>query len=216
MFRRTLSILSVFGGIACAVLTTGCDRALPPEFEQKTGYPVSAPDSRACSLLTADTTRAVFVAGAVLESPAIETWKNAADAFIEGNLGVVPADTAVSIRNSDKRDTVYAVFRQMPGDPAGAIFYVSWDLRPGNTDASIEVSLFSKSGMVLPVQSTAMPLETAAGCTQSVLIGGQESVFPKIRSRTLISLDPGLYLVKMFISKPAAIGTIQMAVLHGA
>jgi hypothetical protein len=216
MFRKILSILSVLGGIAFAVVMSGCDRALPPEFQTKTGYPVSGPDARACALLTADSARAVFITGAVLESPAIRTWKGADDAFIAGHLGAVPEDTTVSILNPSKKDTVYAVYRQESAGTAGRLFYVSWDLQPANTDATVEISLLDRSGKAIPVRSAAMPLETAAGCTQSVSIGGLETALPKIRSRILFSLEPGLYLVKMFVSKPAAIGTFRMAVLHGA
>jgi hypothetical protein len=77
--------------------------------------------------------------------------------------------------------------------------------------------VFDAGGIVVKPVSTAMSLELAAACTQSVESGGQPASVPKIRGRYAYAFQPaqGRFLIRFILSKPQAVGSLQLAVLHG-
>jgi hypothetical protein len=217
MFHKSPAIPMISGILAYALLAAGCDRMLPTEFRKKTGSPVSGLDSRACGLMTADTADAVRLDAAVLPRPAIEAWRDADDAFIRANLDTVQAETALLIRNPQMEDTVFAFLPLPEGPPAETVFYLSWGLSPQSIDATVDFAVFeADGGLVLPV-SGAMKPELVAACTQSVETGGQPTAVPKIRGRFAYAFKPAQarLLIRFILSKPQAVGSLQLAVLHG-
>ena len=96
-------------------------------------------------------------------------------------------------------------------------FYLSWMLSPVNLDATVDMAVFGANGAAVRPVSTAMSLELAAACTQSVETGGQPASVPKIRGRYAYAFQPaqGRLLIRFILSKPQAVGTLQLAVLHG-
>ena len=217
MFRQSPVIPVISGILAGVLLTACCDRMLPTEFRKKTGYPVSGLDARACGLMAADTAAAVRIDAAVLPRPSIESWRNADDAFIRANLDTVPAEAALLVRNPLAEDTVFVFLPEPAGPSSQMTFYLSWMLSPSNLDATVDLAVFGAGGeAVLPV-STAMTPELVAGCTQSVESGGLPSAVPKIRGRYAYVFSPGQgrCLIRFILSKPRAVGSLQLAALHG-
>ncbi len=217
MFHKSPVIPVISGILACGLLAAGCERMLPTEFRKKTGYTVSGIDAKAASLMAADTAAAFRLDAAVLPRPAIEAWRNADDAFIRANLDTVPVETALLIRNPQSEDTVFA-FLPLPAiPPAETVFYLSWGLSPANLDATVDLAVFGADGIaVLPV-SGAMRPDLVAACTQSVETGGQPAAVPKIRGRYAYAFKPvqARLLIRFILSKPQAVGSLQLAVLHG-
>ncbi|MBN1893720.1 hypothetical protein JW906_04470 [bacterium] len=207
------------GWIPCLLLVAGCEGLLPDEFRDKSGYALSGPDETACRLLSADTTLApapnfIAVEGAVLDSAALQAWAGSPADSILALLDTLAEDTLVLVSNPAAAKTVYALFPQS-GAASGLLFFLTWDMDAGNVNATLELSLYDAAGRRVPVKGTAMPVETAAGCTQALEVGGQDMVLPSIRARYGFRLEPGVYLAAFAVSDPSAVGTFRLAVLHG-
>lgn len=216
---KRMTFLCALGWISCLLLIAACDGLLPEEFRDKSGYVLSGPDEKACGILSADTTASpvpnfLAVEGAVLDSAAFAAWAGPAADSVMALLDTLAEDTLLLISNPEAGKTVYALFRQ--SEPAsGRLFFLSWDMNAGNVNATIDLSLFDGQGRRVPATGTAMPVETAAGCTQALEVGGQGMVLPSIRARYGFPPEPGLYLAGFAISDPAAVGTFRLAILHG-
>jgi hypothetical protein len=168
--------------------------------------------------MTADTALSARIDGAVLPRPAILAWSTADDAFIRANLDTIPADRLVLVRNPQNEDTIYAFYGETAaGAAVGTAFFVSWDLKPGNLDAFVDIAAFDAEGNRLALTTGAMSLDLIATYTQTVETGGQPAAFPKIRGLAsgTFSAVPLRFLIRFILSKPQAIGTLQLAVLRG-
>jgi hypothetical protein len=218
MFHKPPLVRWIPAVLACVWLAAGCRQALPPELQKKTGISLSNRDARVCAIMTSDTASAARIDGAVLPSPAILAWNTADDAFIRANLDTIPADRLVLVRNPLNEDTIYAFYGETAaGASAGTAFFVSWDLKPGNIDATADFAAFDAGGNRVALTTGAMSLDLAAACTQTVETGGQPAAFPKIRGMAsgAFSAVPPRFLIRFILSKPQAIGTLQLAVLRG-
>jgi len=192
---------------------------LPTELREKTGYAVSGVDATAVGLMAADTTGTApdGMDAAVLPRPALDSWIAADDAFILANLDTVETDKAFLIRNPQLEDTVFAFMPARSGPSAETVFYLSWELSPANLDATVDLAVFDAAGGAVLPSSSAMSPELMAACTRKVETGGLPAAVPKIRGRYAYAFNPaqGRFLIRFVLSKPQAIGPLQVAVLHG-
>jgi hypothetical protein len=218
MFHKPPLVRWIPGVLACVWLAAGCQRALPPELQKKTGVSLSDRDAWACAAMMADSASAARIDGAVLPRPAIAAWSAADDAFIRANLDTIPADRRVFVRNPANEDTIYAFYAETAANPsAGTAFYISWDLKPGNLDAYVDIAAFDALGNRVNLTTGVMSLDLAAKFTQTVETGGQPAAFPKIRvlATGTFNEEPSKFLIRFILSKPQAIGTLQLAVIRG-
>ena len=218
MFHKPPPHRWIPAALACVWLAAGCQRALPPELQKKTGVTLSDRDAGVCAIMKQDTASAFEIDGAVLPRPAIPAWSTADDAFIRANLDTIPADRLVHIRNPLNEDTVYAFYGETADDAtSGTAFFISWDLKPVNLDAYVDLAAFDAEGNRVALTNGSMSLDLAAACTQTVETGGQPAAFPKIRclASGAFSAIPPKFLIRFILSKPRAIGTLQLAVLRG-
>ena len=214
-----MKFLCAMGWVSSLLLVAGCDGLLPEEFRDKSGYAMPGLDETACRILSTDTTAVpvpnfIAVEGVPLDSAAFAAWAGPAADSIGALLDTLALDTLLLISNPEAGKTVYALLRQSE-TASGLLFFLSWDMNTGNVNATLDLSLYDGEGRRVAVTGTAMPVETAAGCTQALEVGGQDMVLHSIRARYGFSPDPGFYLAGFVISDPAAVGTFRLAILRG-
>jgi len=212
------------------LVAINCEKQLPSEFQEKDYKNISGIDSRACFLLSRDSTRTDTVivgsdttfstiryycpiTAAYLEAPVDSVWTNASDSLIQARFDTLLTDTTLIINNSAGLTNCYAYFENNSGTTATNYLFISWDLTEENLDAYIEPDLFNKSGEPMKLISDQIDLATIAGCTEAVAIGGIDMAMPKIRARLVYELPPGKYLVKFYISEPITVGNFRLVIL---
>ena len=212
------------------LMTFNCEKQLPSEFQKKDYKNIADVDSRACFLLSRDSTRTdTLIVGsdttfttirfycpitaAYLEEPFDSIWANASDSLIQARFDTLLTDTTLIINNSAAQSKCYAYYENSDGTTSKKYFFISWDLTEENLDAYIEPDLFNKSGERMKLMSDQIDLATIAGCTEAVEIGGIDVAIPKIRARYVYELPPGKYLVKFYISEPETIGNFRLVIL---
>lgn len=211
-------------------LILACEDQLPSDFQTSLDHQMLAVDQTACHFLSRDLTRTdtvvvgkdttftthrfyVPVVATGLSQSLEEAWVNAGDEFIRTQYDTLAADTTLLVSNPETETMIYALFPKPTGLPAKTIFFLSWELTEENYDAYIDVKIYAKSGKEIPMQSADMQLETIAGCTQKIQMGGATVAVPAIRARFVYSVDAGAYLVRFSLSEPASIGAFRLVLL---
>jgi len=230
-FHINKKIFTSFIFILFALALLVCEKQLPQELQEKSNYPISDFDGMACHFLSQDTTKTDTVIVGMDTSYVINrfyipvtanhpegtienNWTNASDSLIQALYDNVITDTTLLLKNPTESDTVYVYYEEKSGSTNETVFFTSWDLTEENSDAYIEILIFDKNGEKTQELSNSMDLETIAGCTQTVEVGGQEVVFPKIRIRKSYELPGGKYLIRFYISEPATVGMFRLVVLQ--
>ncbi|MBC8181078.1 hypothetical protein H8E88_08140 [candidate division KSB1 bacterium] len=231
IFNISKKFFTSFIFILLALALVVCEKQLPQELQKKNNYPISDFDGSACSFLSRDTTRTDTVVVGIdttfitnrfyipvttvhLETSIENSWTNASDSIIQALYDIVITDTTMLLKNPTESDTAFVYYQEQSGSSNETVFFISWDLTEQNSDAYIEIDIFNKSGEKVQEQSNSMDLETIAGCTQAIEVGGQEVVLPKIRSRKSYELPEGQYLIRFYISEPTTVGTFRLVVLQ--
>ncbi len=212
------------------LIAINCEKQLPSEFQKKDYKNVSEIDSRACLLLSRDSTRTdtIIVAGDTtfstirlycpitavsLTAPFDSLWVNASDSLIQTVFDTLLTDTTLIVNNLAGLSNCYAYYEINSTATSSSYLFISWDLNEDNVDAYIELDLFNSKGEPIQLISNSMAVETIAGCTEPVEIGGIDVTIPKIRARYVYELPPGKYLVRFYISEPATIGKFRLVIL---
>ncbi len=231
IFNISKKIFTSFVFILLALALVVCEKQLPQELQGKNNYPISDFDGSACSFLSRDTTRTDTVVVGMdttyntnrfyipittvhLEASIENSWTNASDSLIQALYDTVITETTLLLKNPTESDTAFVFYQAQSGSSNETVFFTSWDLTEQNSDAYIEIDIFNKSGEKVQEQSNSMDMETIAGCTQTVEVGGQEVVLPKIRSRKSYEIPDGQYLIQFYISEPTSVGTFRLAILQ--
>ena len=224
-------LIVLVGCILLLLVLIVCEKQLPQDLQKEDNYPISDFDAKACHYLTQDTTKTdtvvvgmdttyvtkkqyVPVTGVHLDLPIANAWINASDSLINALFDTLVSDTTLLINNPSAADTIFALYDQLAGETKQTYFFISWDLNEENVDAYIEIDVFKKDGKKADLITTGIDLETVAGCTQTVEIGGQPVVLPKVRARFVYELPEKQYLVRFYISEPITVGTFRMAILQ--
>lgn len=212
------------------LIAINCEKQLPSEFQKKDYKNVSEIDNRACLLLSRDSTRTdtVIAAGDTtfstmrlycpitavsLKEPFDSLWVNASDSLIQAVFDTLATDTTLIIDNLAGLNKCYAYYEVNSVTASSSYLFISWDLNEDNVDAYIEPDLFNSKAERIQVISNSMAVETVAGCTEPVEIGGIDVAIPKIRARYVYELPPGKYLARFYISEPATVGKFRLAIL---
>lgn len=230
MFPKSIHIKPIlFSLILLSLIVTSCENQLPQVYEDQADSQMNTIDNRACCLLSRElvktdtmvvgidtsyvTTRYYEPVTAVKPEASLNTiWVNAADSLIQALYDTLITDTTLLISNPDASDTAYCYFSPLGGS-AKKYLYLSWDLTEENVDAYIEITIFDKSGQKIHLTSGDMELTTIAGCTEKVVISGQDVTVPKIRARFTSTLTEDACLVRFYISEPANLQTFRMVIL---
>jgi len=210
LIKNNKIITLVCCSLMCLLGST-CQSFLPSELQEKDNYKISDFDARACAILSNDSASFDTVTVTYIDSISTD-WILASDSLISTLYDTLSAHTPHLILNPDiTKTTSYILYEQ--SQTSNVYFFMSWDLSQVNLQAYINIDIYSKSGQPIRLVSNTMALETTANCTDWIEIGGVLTSIPKIRARYKFNLETGIYLIKLYISKPDVVNNFKMIIM---
>jgi hypothetical protein len=198
-----------------------CDSILPEDFKTKE-YTIAGIDNQACTMLL-DTTgtniyaRTLASLKTIVDSAALANGSENQvilqkfSALVDSLPQLVEGSLMITYYATDQKNS-YAVLKVLSGQAKDLYIYTSLFYNANNVNEYITVRLL-KSDTTEVSYSNDMPGETVSGGTQTIIVASDERIVPTIRSRDIVHVDEGVYIVRFTMSDPSTIGKFKIALL---
>jgi hypothetical protein len=201
--------------VIIVMIGIGCDSILPEDFQKK-DFTIAEIDGRACTILS-DTV------GTAIAPKALESFVDSAtlansteNQVILSNFPVITAGVPQLVQESlmivdpAGMKTTYAVLTVTQAKDL--YIYTSLFYTAENVNEYVTIQLLKSDTSAVAV-SNDMTGETVSGGTQTIIVQSQERIVPIIRSRDMVHVEAGTYLVRLAMSNPQTTGKYKITIL---
>jgi hypothetical protein len=215
--KKYASFLDFLLIVIIVMIGIGCDSILPEDFKKK-DFTIAEIDGRACTALSGTVgteiiprTLASFVDSATLANSTENQIILSHFSVLADSVPQLVQETLMIVDSTGMKNT-YAVLTIPQGQAKDLYIYTSLFYTAENVNEYVTIRLL-KSDTSEVAFSNDMTGETVSGGTQTIIVQSQERIVPTIRSRDMVHVEPGTYLVRLAMTNPQTTGKYKIIIL---